>query len=102
MDIISTDIYQGNNVYTSFSGSFAEAAACGNKLVALSENGCVMDPDLVMRDNARWLFWGTWADPFTIQMGLINEEYTSKDMLTKAYNHDRTLTLDELPDLKNY
>ncbi len=102
VDIISTDIYQGNNVYTSFSGSFAETAACGRKLVALSENGCVMDPDLVMRDNARWLFWGTWADPFTIKMGLINEEYTSKDMLSKAYNHDRTLTLDELPDLKNY
>lgn len=102
VDIISWDIYQGNNVYTSFSGTFARAAACGNKLVALSENGCVMDPDLVMRDNARWLFWGTWADPFTIKMGIINEEYTSKDMLTKAYNHDRTLTLDELPDLKNY
>lgn len=102
VDIISWDIYQGNNVYTSFSGTFARAAACGNKLVALSENGCVMDPDLVMRDNARWLFWGTWADPFTIKMGLINEEYTSKEMLTKAYNHDRTLTLDELPDLKNY
>lgn len=102
VDIISWDIYQGNNVYTSFSGTFARAAACGNKLVALSENGCVMDPDLVMRDNARWLFWGTWAEPYTINMGLINEEYTSKDMLTKAYNHDRTLTLDELPDLKNY
>lgn len=102
VDIISWDIYQGNNVYTSFSGTFAKAAACGGKLVALSENGCVMDPDLVMRDNARWLFWGTWAEPYTLKIGMINEEYTDKDMLTKAYNHDRTLTLDELPDLKNY
>ena len=104
VDIVSWDIYQGNNVYTSFGGTFAKAVQCSSagKLVALSENGCVMDPDLVMRDNARWLFWGTWADPYTLKMGLLNEEYTDKELLYKAYNHERTLTLDELPDLKNY
>lgn len=104
VDIIAWDIYQGNHVYTSFSGTFAKAVQCSpkGKLVALSENGCVMDPDNVMRDNARWLFWGTWAEPFTISKGMLNEEYTEKDMLIKAYNHDRTLTLDELPDLKEY
>ena len=104
VDIVSWDIYQGNNVYTSFGGTFAKAVQCSEqgKLVALSENGCVMDPDLVMRDNARWLFWGTWAEPYTVNMGILNEEYTDKAMLSKAYNHDRTLTLDELPDLKNY
>lgn len=105
VDIISCDIYQGNHVYTSFSGTFAKAAACSTsgKLIALSENGCVMDPDLVMRDNARWLFWGTWADPYTLYKGaVLNEEYTEKDMLIKAYNHERVLTLDELPDLKSY
>ena len=104
VDIVSCDIYQGNNVYTGFGGTFAKAVKCspGGKPVALSENGCVMDPDLVMQGNARWLFWGTWAEPYTISAGFINEEYTDKDMLYKAYNHDRTLTLDELPDLKNY
>ncbi|MCI5904900.1 MAG: beta-mannosidase [Oscillospiraceae bacterium] len=104
VDIVSWDIYAGNHVYTSFSGTFAEAALCSSesKLIALSENGCVMDPDLVMRDNARWLFWGTWASPFTLKDYVLNEEYTEKEMLIKAYNHERTLTLDELPDLKNY
>lgn len=105
VDIVSWDIYQGNHVYTSYSGTFTKCveASAEPKLVALSENGCVMDPDNVMRDNARWLFWGTWSDPFTMKLGVVlNEEYTETDMLVKAYNHDRTLTLSELPDLKNY
>lgn len=105
VDIVSYDIYAGNHVYTSYSGTFSECVESSSerKLVALSENGCVMDPDLVMRDNARWLFWGTWSDPFTLKLGVVlNEEYTEKDLLIKAYNSERTLTLDELPDLKNY
>lgn len=105
VDIVSWDIYAGNHVYTSYTGTFTKCVEMSgeNKLVALSENGCVMDPDNVMRDNARWLFWGTWSDPFTMKLGVVlNEEYTEKDLLIKAYNHDRTLTLGELPDLKNY
>ena len=105
VDIVSWDIYQGNHVYSSYSGTFARCAdiPTEKKLVALSENGCVMDPDNVMIDNARWLFWGTWSDPFTMKLGVVlNEEYTEKDMLIKAYNHERTLTLSELPDIKNY
>lgn len=104
VDIVSYDIYAGNHEYDSFGGTFTECAETPsvNKLVALSENGCVMDPDLTMRNNARWLFWGTWATPYTIENFLLNEEYTEKDMLVKAYNHDRTLTLDELPNLKTY
>lgn len=106
VDINGWDIYAGNQVDTSQSGRFADMAANygeKTKLIALTENGCVMDPDKVMRDNARWLFWGTWSDPFTMKIGLVlNDEYTSFELLTKAYNHDRVLTLDELPDLKNY
>ncbi|MGN0164704.1 MAG: glycosyl hydrolase [Lachnospiraceae bacterium] len=104
VDIVSADIYQGNHVYTSFANTFVHNASIPKtrKLVALSENGCVMDPDLVMHDNVRWLFWGTWSSQFTIKDSRLNEEYTEKSMLKKAYNHERTLTLDELPDLKNY
>ena len=104
VDIISYDIYAGNHVYESFGGTFTECVETSpkGKLVALSENGCVMDPDLTMKNNARWLFWGTWADPFTLKNYMLNEEYTEKDMLIKAYNSDRTLTLDELPNLKTY
>lgn len=106
VDIVGWDIYQGNLVYTSQSGRFNDMAknyGTEHKLIAITENGCVPDPDLTFRDNARWLFWGTWSDPFTLKLKVVlNEEYTEKSQLIKTYNHERVLTLDELPDLKNY
>lgn len=106
VDINGWDIYAGNHVDSSQSGRFGDMAANygeKTKLIALTENGCVMDPDKVFNDNARWLFWGTWSDPFTMKLGVvINDEYTTIELLQKAYNHERVLTLDELPDLKNY
>lgn len=104
VDIIATDIYAGNHVDSCYSGSFAYLAEIPSesKLVALSENGCVMDPDKVMQGNSRWLYWGTWSNPFTLDKGVLNDEYTTMETLDKAYQSDRTLTLEELPDLKNY
>ena len=106
VDIVGWDIYAGKRVDSSQAGRFADMAVNygdTTKLIALTENGCVMDPDKVMRDNARWLFWGTWSDPFTMKLGVVvNDEYTTYELLEKAYCHDRVLTLDELPDLKNY
>lgn len=106
VDIVSWDIYAGEHQYGSQSGIFAQAVDCYNetKLVALSENGTVMDPDLMFRDNARWLFWGTWSGEFAVikDIPAISERYTEKYMLIKAYESDYTLTLDELPDLKKY
>ena len=106
VDINGWDIYAGNHVDSSQSGRFDDMATnygTKTKLIALTENGCVMDPDKVFNDNARWLFWGTWSDPFTMKRGVvINDEYTTVELLTKAYNHERVLTLDELPDLQNY
>lgn len=106
VDINGWDIYAGNRVDSSQSGRFDDMATnygTKTKLIALTENGCVMDPDKVFNDNARWLFWGTWSDPFTMKLGVvINDEYTTVELLTKAYNHERVLTLDELPDLQNY
>lgn len=106
VDINGWDIYAGNHVDSSQSGRFDDMATnygTKPKLIALTENGCVMDPDKVFNDNARWLFWGTWSDPFTMKLGVvINDEYTTVELLTKAYNHERVLTLDELPDLQNY
>lgn len=106
VDINGWDIYAGNHVDSSQSGRFDDMATnygTKTKLIALTENGCVMDPDKVFNDNARWLFWGTWSDPFTMKLGVvINDEYTTVELLTKAYNHERVLTFDELPDLQNY
>lgn len=106
VDIISTDIYAGERVYSSQVSSFIECADSSGerKLVALSENGCIPDPDLMKRDNAVWLYFGVWSGSYTVMWddAVYNEQYTDLEMLKKVYNSEHTLTLDELPDLKNY
>ncbi len=106
VDIVSTDIYAGEHVYASQSASFITCSECPGerKLIALSENGCIPDPDLMHRDNARWLFWSVWGDDYCIRWSepVYNEQYTDKEMLKKAYDSEYTLTLDELPNLKKY
>ncbi len=99
VDIISTDIYTDAHSYSSHSPIFIELteATSQKKLIALSENGVVMDPELCFRDNARWLFWCTWTGDYGT-----TDIYTEDYMLEKAYNSEYTLTLDELPNLKEY
>lgn len=105
VDIVGWDIYPGEHEYGSYSSTFAKCADCSGerKLIALSENGCVMDPELTYRDNARWLLWGTWSGEYCIDgTGRLNEQYTEKSMLQKAYSSEYTLTLSELPNLRKY
>lgn len=105
VDIVGWDIYPGQHEYGSYSSTFEKCAECSgeNKLIALSENGCVMDPDMVYNDNARWLLWGTWSGEFCVgESGGYTEFYTEKYMLKKAYESEYTLTLDELPNLRKY
>lgn len=104
VDIVAWDIYPGEREYGSYSSTFAKCADCfgETKLIALSENGCVMDPELTHRDNARWLFWGTWSGEYCVENGVLSEKYTDKSMLQKAYDSEYTLTLDELPNLRKY
>ena len=106
VDIIGEDIYPGERVYASQIQRFLEAAAYTDppKMVVLSENGCLFDPDLAARDGAMWGFFATWGGDFVLRSGLLrySEKYTEEEMLKKIYNHELVITLDELPDLKAY
>lgn len=106
VDIIGEDIYPGKQVYVSQSCKFSEAVEYSGfpKIIALTESGCLIDPDLAFRDQAPWAWFCTWSGDFVIQSGLplLSEEYTDKDMVKKVYEDERVLTLDELPDWKNY
>ena len=107
VDIVGEDIYPGEKVYTSQIGKFMEVHdyADSNKMVVLSENGCLFDPDLAIRDGAMWGYFGTWGGEFVTDSGALNiysEQYTEEDMLKKVYAHENVIVLDELPDLKNY
>lgn len=106
VDIIGEDIYPGEHVYTSQVNKFLEAVDyTRGKMVVMSENGCVFDPELAKRDGAMWGLFCTWGTEFVAKNTSIysySEQYTEKDMLKKAYDSDIVLTLDELPDLKEY
>ncbi len=107
VDIIGEDLYPGERVYTSQVKKYLEAAAYSNerKMVVLSENGCLFDPDLAIRDGAMWGFFATWGGEFVLRssgMNRLSEQYTEEEMVQKVYEHDAVINFSELPDLKNY
>lgn len=107
VDIIGEDIYPGEHVYSSQMERYQKALdyTDENKIIVLSENGTIFDPDLAIRDGAMWGFFATWGGEFVTQNSTFinySEQYTEESMLQKVYNHDNVITLDELPDLKTY
>lgn len=107
VDIIGEDLYPGEHVYTSQVNKYMEAVNYTNpaKMVVMSENGCVFDPDLAIRDGAMWGFWCTWGGEFTAKSTAIftySDQYTEEDALKRFYENEAVITLDEIPDLSTY
>ena len=108
MDIIGEDIYPGEHVYTSQADAYFHAAENYSKepkLVYLTENGCLFDPDLARRDGAMWGMWCTWQGDFVVKsmaITTLNEQYTEESMLKKVYADEDVITLSDLPDLTTY
>ncbi len=107
VDIIGEDIYPGEKVYASQAGRFVKALGYtdARKIITLSENGCIPDPDVCMRDGVMWSWWCTWSGEFVLKSEGSNrysEQYTEKSMLKKAYAHENVITRNTLPDLKTY
>lgn len=107
VDIIGEDIYPGEKIYTPQTSRYLEVLdyTDAKKLIVLSENGCLFDPDLAIRDGSMWGYFGTWSGEFVTQsqgLNILSEQYTEEDMWKKVYEHEHVITRDELPDLKNY
>ena len=107
VDMIGEDIYPGEKVYTSQSAKFMEALEYTDerKMIILSENGCIPDPELLVRDGAMWGIFCTWSGEFVTKSSNVNiwsDQYTEEYMVKKAYEDENVITLDELPDLKEY
>ncbi|MBP1757024.1 MAG: xylanase, partial [Firmicutes bacterium] len=107
VDIVGTDIYPGERVYSSQAANFQKLVdwtGDTRKIVAMTENGCMFDPERAVRDDAMWSYFGTWEGEFLTLNNTytLSERYTETDMLVKVYNSDRVITLDELPDLRTY
>ncbi len=108
VDIIGEDIYPGERVYLSQADSYYNAAqnySTEQKLVYMTENGCLFDPDLAIRDGAMWGGFCTWQGEFIAKDTAyyqLSEQYNEADMIKKVYEHPNVITMDELPDLKKY
>lgn len=108
VDIIGEDIYPGERVYSSQISAYLNAAqnySTERKLVYMTENGCVFDPELARRDGAMWGMWCTWQGEFvakSMAIYALNEQYTEESLLIKAYEDEDVVTLEDLPDLTTY
>ena len=72
------------------------------KIIAMTENGSIPDPDSCMSEGIRWSFFCTWNGEFALKDYQLGCEHNSLEFFEKIMNHDRVLTLDELPDLKSW
>ncbi len=105
VDIIGEDIYPGERVYSSQSAKFIECLGYTDtrKMIILSENGCVPDPDLLFRDGTIWGSYCTWGGEFVLKSSKFNkpsEQYTEVSILKKMYADERSVTRADIPDLK--
>ena len=105
VDLIGTDIYPGERVYDSQSASFLPLTRISGerKMIVLSENGCVPDPERVFRDGTVWGYWCTWGGEFVLGNTKFNkpsEKYTETAMIRKAYSDERVVSRKDLPDFR--
>ena len=104
VDIMGYDVYADAGDYSSKKEYYDYVKSCTstNKIIAMTENGTMFDPDAAMNDGTRWSYFATWNGEFALTDLQLPGEYTSMEMWEKIYTSDRVLTLSELPDLKNY
>jgi hypothetical protein len=99
VDILGADIYVANGDFTSQALTYnrIKEAFGGKKLITLSENGPVPDPDNLVADDAHWSWFMPWYGDF-----IRNPAINPLSLWQKVMNHEYVVTLDEMPDLKNY
>lgn len=97
VDILGMDIYAPTGDYGSQIINFDKIKEDfrGKKLITLSENGNIPDPDKLVSDGAGWSWFMPWYGNY-IRADSIN----SVSYWQKVMNHEYVITLDEMPDLK--
>ncbi|KNY29663.1 glycosyl hydrolase [Pseudobacteroides cellulosolvens] len=92
VDIVGSDTYNADIQHGMYK---ALLNIYGDKMpIAYHECGNIPDPDEMKSCNTNWSWFLTWHTSF------IKKE-NSASYVTKVYNHDFIITLDELPNLKD-
>jgi mannan endo-1,4-beta-mannosidase len=109
--IVGFDVYTSQKDYSSQYARYRqtlEMVPARNRIVAMTENGEIPDPDFCLRDNAMWSWFMTWNDARNAEGETHRDNFwTGEHHNTNAhknhvYNHELVITLDELPDLTKY
>lgn len=95
VDIVSVDSYPQPGDYHPVSRSYENLVqlVSDRKLVALTENGPIPNPDLLKQYEAHWSWFCTWTGEF-IDDGIQNSE----EHIRYVLEHEYVMTLDELPE----
>ncbi|RDC61824.1 glycosyl hydrolase [Adhaeribacter pallidiroseus] len=98
VDIVGRDIYKdGDHGSQTLEFSDLNSRYGGKKMITLSEAGSFPDVDNLVKDGAAWSWYMPWYGSYTR-----NNRYNSLDLWKKMFAHAYVITLDEMPDLKNY
>ncbi len=103
-DIIGQSFEEGSTAsFAARFGALARISDTDTKAIAVTSNNKIMNLAYMMRDNALWLWTALGNGPVIVNGdGTLSETYNSWQTLHNAYNNRLTLTLEELPDFKEY
>ncbi|HDQ25827.1 MAG TPA: carbohydrate-binding protein, partial [bacterium] len=97
VDAVGADIYLAGRNYSPSTAYFYNIVNLvdGQKLVALTENGVIPDPDLMQDQEAHWSWFMTWNGYQN------NPEQNELSHVQYVYNHNYVITRDALGDIYN-
>ncbi|WP_281166478.1 glycosyl hydrolase, partial [Cytophaga aurantiaca] len=95
VDMLGYDSYPGAYNYGTQKLIFDQLYTIvnGQKMVAMTENGPIPDPDACFASDAKWAYFMSWSDLVTQQ--------NSAAQLSLVYNHAKVTTLDEVTTATN-
>lgn len=97
VDIIGCDVYDNTDTAHLAAMYATDALSLNKRMLALTECAVSPDPDIMARDNAIWLWAAMWNGKYLInESGELTGDYISVDELKKFYNHEATITRDEI------
>lgn len=96
VDILGVDVYlpEGDFGTSSFMFDNLRKIFNGRKLLAMSENGPIPDPEKMYAQEAHWLYFCTWVGDH-----IKNNKYNPTDHIDEVFNHENITTLDEFNKL---
>ncbi len=106
VDIIGVDIYNNHSVSDIVSEYNSLISSYPDKIVALTECGNVAEIDTQFEGGATWSWFMPWydydrtLDPESAGFSGTDHDHASAQWWKNAFNNDKIITLDQMPDLK--